>query len=74
MARVIKEWISKDGSFAITVSDDVSYQIVENGKVRNYEMTKWKDTAGQVVTHIQNDIDFGYYPKLAGIKGELIKA
>jgi hypothetical protein len=76
MAKVIKEWISKDGSFAIKVNDDMSYQILKDGEVTNtnHAMDKWYDTAGQVVTHIQNDIDFGYYPKLAGIKGQLVKA
>lgn len=76
MARTVKEWISKDGSFAIKVNDDMSYQILKDGEVinTNHAMDKWYDTAGQVATHIQNDIDFGYYPKLAGIKGELVKA
>jgi hypothetical protein len=55
MARVIKEWISKDGSFAIKVNDDMSYQILKDGEVinTNHAMDKWYDTAGQVATHIQ---------------------
>jgi hypothetical protein len=70
MTKAIKEWVSKDGLFAIKVNDDMTYQIIKNGEVvnTNHAMDKWYDTAGQVVTHIQNDIDYGYYPQLAGKK------
>jgi hypothetical protein len=70
MIKTIKEWVSKDGSFAIRVNADMTYQIIKDGEVvnTNHAMDKWYDTAGQVVTHIQNDIDYGYYPQLAGKK------
>ena len=66
MNNIVREWISADGSFAIRVNGDLTYQILKDGEVinTNHAMDKWYDTAGQVVKHIQNDIDFGYYPKL----------
>lgn len=70
MTTAIKEWINTDGTFAIKVNSDMSYQIIKNGEVvnTNHVMDKWYDTPGQVVTHIQNDIDFGYYPQLVSKK------
>jgi hypothetical protein len=66
MNSIVREWVNQDGSFAIKVYSDMSYQIVIDGEVinTNYSMNKWYSNSAQVVKHIQNDIDFGYYPKL----------
>lgn len=73
MNSIVREWVSKDGSFAIKVYSDMSYQILKNGEVTdtNHAMDKWYSNAAQVVTHIQNDIDFGYYPQLKNVSNFL---
>jgi hypothetical protein len=73
MNTAVKEWTSKDGSFGIRVNNDLTYETLRDGEVinTNHVMDKWYDTAGQVVKHIQNDIDYGYYPKLSHLKSDL---
>lgn len=65
MVQAVKTFSSKDSSFQITVLNDLSYQVIENGLVvRTAEMDKWYRFPSSVILHIEKDIKNGYYPKL----------
>jgi hypothetical protein len=65
MVQAVKTFSNNDSSFQITVLEDISYQVIENGLVvRTAEMDKWYRFATSLITHIEKDIKNGYYPKL----------
>lgn len=46
----------------IKVLDDISYEITRNGYTSKVMMEKWYLSGQRVITHIENDIQAGYYP------------
>jgi hypothetical protein len=65
MVQAVKTFSNKDSSFQITVLNDLSYKVIENGLVvRTAEMDKWYRFPSSVISHIEKDIKNGYYPKL----------
>ena len=54
-------------SKVIMVLADVSYEIIQNGFTQKIDMTKWYSDSLQVITHIENDIESGYYPNVKRI-------
>jgi len=51
----------------IMVLHDVSYEITRNGFTQKVDMTEWYSYSLQVITHIENDIQSGYYPNVRRI-------
>ena len=46
----------------IKVLADTSYEITRNGVTTKTDMTKWYYSGHNVIKHIENDIEAGYYP------------
>ena len=51
-----------DHTVTIKVLADTSYEITRNGVTTKTDMTKWYYSGHNVIKHIENDIEAGYYP------------
>ncbi len=51
-----------DHTVTIKVLADTSYEITRNGATTKTDMTKWYYSGHNVIKHIENDIEAGYYP------------
>jgi len=50
-----------DHTVTIKVLADTSYETTRNGVTTKTDMTKWYYSGHNVIKHIENDIEAGYY-------------
>ncbi len=62
--KIMAIYANKTKSKVIMVLADISYEITQNGFTQKVDMTKWYSHSLQVITHIENDIENGYYPNV----------